>query len=357
MDKKIVKLILFATTLQVVESYFPHPIPGVRLGLANFVTLITVVYFGIYEAIKLSVFRTICASLFLGTFLSVSFIISFVSAVVSSFTMWVVYSLSSKLKFSIVSISVFGAITHNLTQIAVVYLLFIRQKEVFYFTPVLIASAVLTGTITGMVALSVLRKLDINKFLNKEIKLPSNETIEMKSNFTKFVMSMLLLITLFVVSTFWVQIFLFFILLILVFFNRKDGKVLFINIRRVLWISICSFFVPLIFNQYGKVLLNLKIFSLTYEGMRLSLIYTFRILNITILSTLFILWYEKKELALVMDKILFFYNRSGTTVIEVLTSFPVFFETVKRKIAQAKIRKIKEIIPRIVSILVEILED
>jgi uncharacterized membrane protein len=43
-----------------------------------------------------------------------------------------------------------GAYTHNIVQLVIVYLLFIRHSEVFYLLPVLLLFGILAGTINGV---------------------------------------------------------------------------------------------------------------------------------------------------------------------------------------------------------------
>jgi heptaprenyl diphosphate synthase len=54
--------------------------------------------------------------------------------------------------FSLVGISVMGAYTHNIVQLAVVYFLFIRHLEIFYVLPVLLLFGILTGILNGVAA-------------------------------------------------------------------------------------------------------------------------------------------------------------------------------------------------------------
>lgn len=341
MNRKIVRFVLLAMTLQVLESYFPHPVAGVRLGLANFVSLLAVVYFGLNMALKVSILRTICASLFLGTFLSVSFILSFTAALVSSFVMWMVYKIFSKLKFiklSVLSISIFGAVAHNFTQIFVVYLFFIRERQIFYLVPILIISGVITGTITGVIALSVIKKMDIEKFLSSEKEIVYTGNISTHTNFVKVILATIFLILFFIVNTLSWLVFIFVVLFLLTCLI-VSRHTLFINIRRILWLLLCSFFIPLIFNRTGKVLLDLGFRFLTYEGVKLSLIYSLRIVNITLFSMLITQLYTKEELAMLFSKVLFFYKHSGEIITEILTTFPTFFDTVKNRFNKIKLNR------------------
>ena len=126
-------LVACASVLQVAESLFPHPLPGVRLGLANIITVIAMVYIGPGSAIQLVVLRTLISSMVLGTFLTPTFVLSFSGGVTSALVMVLLYQLSrggGPFRFSLVGISVGGAVSHILTQVALVYLLFIRSSGV-----------------------------------------------------------------------------------------------------------------------------------------------------------------------------------------------------------------------------------
>ena len=159
-------LVACASVLQVAESLLPHPIPGVRLGLANIVTVIAMVYVGPGSAVQLAVLRTLVSSMVLGTFLTPAFVLSFSGGVVSALVMVLLYRLSlggGPFRFSLIGISVGGAVSHIMTQVALVYLLFIRSSGVLLLWPWLALSAVVTGVITGMVVVQAVRRLDAGK--------------------------------------------------------------------------------------------------------------------------------------------------------------------------------------------------
>ncbi len=152
-------LVALASTLQIVESLFPHPLPWLRLGLANMITLTSLVIFGYAVAIQVAVLRTILSSFLLGTFFTPGFFLSFSGALVSALVMGGVYSLGRIGKsnpspqylfgFSIIGVSILGAVSHNVTQLFLAYLFLIRHKGVFLTLPFLIVAAVVTGFITG----------------------------------------------------------------------------------------------------------------------------------------------------------------------------------------------------------------
>lgn len=156
-------LVAVASILQVTESFLPHPFPGIRLGLANMITLVAIVRLGPLAAIEIAAFRTVVSSFVLGTFLSPAFILSFFAALASSSVMCLFYrlvALNRKPRFSIVGVSLVGSLTHNLAQIGLVYVLVVRNAGVFILLPWLGISAVIMGWISGLIAMGVCRRLE-----------------------------------------------------------------------------------------------------------------------------------------------------------------------------------------------------
>ena len=159
--RRTAALVAAACVLQVAESLIPHPVPGVRLGLANIVTLVTLAELGLGAALEVALLRTVVASLVLGSFLSPGFLLSFFSAAASTLVMWAFWRLSARfpsLGFSIVGVSVAGAVAHNASQLYLAYLLLVRHEGIFYFAPWLAVSGVVTGWLTALVAAEVLRR-------------------------------------------------------------------------------------------------------------------------------------------------------------------------------------------------------
>lgn len=154
-------LVAAACVLQIAESLIPNPVPGVRLGLANMVTLVTMAWLGPAAAIEVAVLRTVVSSLVLGSFLTPGFILSFSGAVASTAVMCAFWSFSSRfprLGFSVIGVSVASAAAHNAAQLCMAYLLIIKHPSVFYFAPWLTISAVAMGWVTGLVAVEVLKR-------------------------------------------------------------------------------------------------------------------------------------------------------------------------------------------------------
>jgi len=140
-------LISQALVLHVIERAIPVPIPvpGVKLGLANIISLITIMLFGYKEAVLVVILRTLLGSFF-GGGLS-SFLYSLAGGILSSTIMAYMY-LKHKDIFSIPTISTVGAVFHNIGQIGVASLV-ISNIHLFYYLPVLLISGVITGVLIG----------------------------------------------------------------------------------------------------------------------------------------------------------------------------------------------------------------
>ncbi len=157
----ILALLLAAgTAIYVIESlYFPAvPIPGVKLGLTNIITLILVVFFSWKDCIFNAIARTLVGSIITGVFFTPAFVFSFGGALVSTIVMLITYKLFYG-KFSLVGISVAGAVSHNLTQLVLAATLFIKHWGIVLQVPILILSATVTGTANGMVANLFVKKV------------------------------------------------------------------------------------------------------------------------------------------------------------------------------------------------------
>ncbi|MFZ2631509.1 MAG: Gx transporter family protein [Desulfosalsimonadaceae bacterium] len=163
---KIALLTAVACVLQISESMIPHPVPGLRLGLANMITLVALVVLGFRPAMEIAVCRTLLSSLILGTFMSPTFILSVAGAVISTLAMGFfmrIARLRSHFRPSIIGISILGALIHNLVQLYLAYLLLIRHGGIFVFLPWLCMGALVMGWVTGTVAGSVCRRLAENR--------------------------------------------------------------------------------------------------------------------------------------------------------------------------------------------------
>ncbi|NLW17078.1 MAG: Gx transporter family protein [Firmicutes bacterium] len=151
-------MIALALALHVAERALPLPVlpvPGVKLGLANIVTLTAIFILPLPEITLLVVGRTILATAF-GGGLS-SFLFSLTGGLFSMLVMYLLVHRASNW-VSLPAISVVGAVFHNLGQLLVAALI-VRTLGIFLYLPLLLLSAGLTGLAVGFTTLVLLRSL------------------------------------------------------------------------------------------------------------------------------------------------------------------------------------------------------
>ena len=159
--RRMVLLALFiamASVLHVVESWMPLPlpVPGIKLGLANIISLIVIATFGWRDALYVVIVRVFLASLFGGIFLGPSFAMSISGALVSTIVMAYAFQHWHS-TFSLIGISIIGAVVHNMIQIAVAAFL-VSSVGLLWYLPYLILFALPMGWATGMTVLYFLVK-------------------------------------------------------------------------------------------------------------------------------------------------------------------------------------------------------
>lgn len=159
--KKMVILSLLvsqALVLHVIERMIPViPVAGVKLGLANVVSLFTIVIFGLKEALLVVFLRTMLGSFFGGGVSS--FLYSFTGGILSTIMMALLYKYFKNV-FSIIAISVVGAVFHNIGQILIASLV-VSNANLFFYLPILLISAVITGIFIGLTVQYTMKPLQI----------------------------------------------------------------------------------------------------------------------------------------------------------------------------------------------------
>lgn len=154
-DHRLARLAAVAIGLTLVEAAIPSPIPGVKPGVANIVTLIVLWRFGFRAACWVSLLRVVGSSLLLGSFLSPGFFLSFSGALASLAILGLVGRLPRRL-FGPVTHSVAAAFAHIGAQLAVVYWWLIPHAGVLHLLPVFAAAALFFGTVNGLIAARIL---------------------------------------------------------------------------------------------------------------------------------------------------------------------------------------------------------
>ena len=140
-------LFALAIVLSFVESLiapmFALP-PGVKLGLGNIVVMYCMVYMGYSSAFQISALKGLFAFLTRGFTAGV---LSFTGGVFSITIMYLLKKLFGE-KINYHTLSVFGALFHNIGQLTAFAVMFTNAAPLAYL-PVLTVSAVVMGIVTG----------------------------------------------------------------------------------------------------------------------------------------------------------------------------------------------------------------
>lgn len=164
-DHIIAWLAALAITIHIIESALPTPLPGVKPGLANVVTLVALLSWGWRVAAWISMLRVLVGSLLIGTFLTPTFVLSFSGACCSLLGLALVQMFSRKLPVLAagpVGFGVVSALLHMLGQFWAAYWLFIPHKALFHLLPVLMTMALIFGMVSGVIAARVVSNLNTN---------------------------------------------------------------------------------------------------------------------------------------------------------------------------------------------------
>jgi heptaprenyl diphosphate synthase len=155
-------LLVLALVLSVMEGMLPpmpYLPPGFKLGLSNIVTMYTLFFMGKKQAFTIAALKSLFVFFTRGT---TSGLLSFSGGITALFVM-ILLSFIFKEKISYLLLSIFGAVFHNIGQLAVAALLMANVYALWY-APILIVAGVVMGSVTGTVLRVVMPALErVNK--------------------------------------------------------------------------------------------------------------------------------------------------------------------------------------------------
>lgn len=138
-----------------IETLFPiqFGVPGIKLGLANLITVIVLYKTDWQEALLLSAVRIILAGFIFGNLFSIVY--SLAGGILS---MAVMTLLKKSGRFSVSGISMAGGVFHNIGQL-VVAMIVVETYQVGYYLPVLLIAGLITGAVIGVAAGEILKRI------------------------------------------------------------------------------------------------------------------------------------------------------------------------------------------------------
>lgn len=150
-------LTALALALSLAERMIPIelliPIPGVKLGLANVVTMFALLFLTPGEAYAILFCRVVLAALFAGSVTQLLF--SLFGGVLALTTVWLLLHKQGKW-FSFYGISAASAAMHNFGQVLAAMLV-MQTMDIIAYLPLLLVSSIPMGFLTGAI-LDVLQK-------------------------------------------------------------------------------------------------------------------------------------------------------------------------------------------------------
>lgn len=150
-----VSLIIFVIELQIPN---PFPIPGIKLGLANIITVYAVYHYKAHEVAAMVAVRLLLGAVFSGNFMALIYSAS------GAFLCLVGMLLLRRFidERHLWTASVLGAVLHNTGQMAAA-LAVTRTAQLLLYYPFLIVSGCLAGAFTGLCAQIVTARLKRRK--------------------------------------------------------------------------------------------------------------------------------------------------------------------------------------------------
>lgn len=154
--------IALGVSLSLLETYLIPlglvlPLPGAKIGLANLVTLVVLLTEKNKYVWVVTGGRIILASLLTGTLFSVPFALSIGGGVAALTVMSLLRRLVPKI-FSVIGLSIIGAVAHNSGQLLTLYLV-LPSTGVFSFLPWALLLALPSGWLTGYLARQIITRL------------------------------------------------------------------------------------------------------------------------------------------------------------------------------------------------------
>lgn len=158
--KKLIFLSLLVSiglALSIIETMMPLPFvaPGAKLGLSNIVILITMVLFGSREALIVGLLKSLVFTLATGSVSSLFYSLS--GAILSLLIMYFIY-VNFQQAFSLIGVSIFGAVAHNFAQVLVASLM-MNNFRIFSYYPILMLTSLFTGYFVGLASIYIVDNL------------------------------------------------------------------------------------------------------------------------------------------------------------------------------------------------------
>ena len=151
---------VFELVLFVLDSAIPKPVPWIKLGLANIITLALLVCVGWRVALSVHLMRIVIGSIFRGGLFSPFFLLSFSGGIVSFLVMaqaarWIMPALG------FLGVSILGALAHNFTQLVLICATLSDRELISFLWPVVTVFSLIYGCFVGFSSYHLCRRVPV----------------------------------------------------------------------------------------------------------------------------------------------------------------------------------------------------
>ncbi len=152
-------LLALSVALNVIEASLPlfnGYIPGLKLGLANIVTLFIIYKFSLKDAFYVGILRVFLVGILRTGLFSTTFFFSLSGVLLSIACMYLAKNL---FKLSIIGVSIIGSIAHSIGQI-ITSILLLQMTSMIYYLPWLLLFSIPTGILVGIICKQLVKFYD-----------------------------------------------------------------------------------------------------------------------------------------------------------------------------------------------------
>ncbi|MCG3118375.1 MAG: hypothetical protein ALAOOOJD_00564 [bacterium] len=148
----------FGLVMFLFETILPRPLPWAKPGLANIATLLALYLLGAASAWAVTLLRVLLGSFIIGAFMNPGFWLSLAGGMAAVAVMTALKRYGAN-QFSVIGISLAGALAHVLAQIIVAGLVIVGRWEIVYLLPAMLWPALFAGVVIGVTTLLLLEQI------------------------------------------------------------------------------------------------------------------------------------------------------------------------------------------------------
>lgn len=148
-------MIALAFLLSYLETLIPINlgVPGVKLGLANLVSIVSLYVLGVRGTIVISLVRILLVGLTFGNMFSM-----FYSLSGGALSLFLMVLCKKKEWFDRIGVSIVGGVGHNIGQLAVAAVV-VENGRIFYYLPFLLAAGTIAGALIGLLGGIIIKRI------------------------------------------------------------------------------------------------------------------------------------------------------------------------------------------------------